>query len=172
MTFRGTPTFCYVKIKIPQENSFTTRWTANNGLLVFKLYCLNIWNVILISKHMQLNHRLIYYPFGLSKWDGMWSYGYTYCWRMRTTKTQDMPFIPTQAYACVATPRSLVSMYTANSCKGGERVPNALKWWPVRKCRKPWQKNIDPPGLLGGGGRRVINPTKKNYLSQNLKRKV
>jgi hypothetical protein len=35
------------------------------------------------------------------------------------------------------------------SCKGGERVFAGLKLGPTSQGRKPWQKNIDSPGMLG-----------------------
>jgi hypothetical protein len=39
-------------------------------------------------------------------------------------------------------------MYTAKSCKGGERVPDALKWEPVSKGGKSLQKYVALPEFL------------------------
>jgi hypothetical protein len=36
--------------------------------------------------------------------------------------------LPTKSYSCMSTPRSLGDVYKVKSCKGGERVPDALKW--------------------------------------------
>jgi hypothetical protein len=60
----------------------------------------------------------------------------------------------------MSTPRSLGNLYTAKSCKGGDRVLGALKRGPVT-----YQKNIDPLELLEVW-RRVDNPTQKNDLSR------
>jgi hypothetical protein len=47
------------------------------------------------------------------------------------TKHKGKPFNPTKSYAGMSTPWSLGNVYTAESCKGEERVPDAVKWGPV-----------------------------------------
>jgi hypothetical protein len=52
-------------------------------------------------------------------------------------KTQDMPRVPTKSCACSLTPWPMGNVNTAKSWKGGERVPDALKWRFVTYGRKP-----------------------------------
>ena len=44
-----------------------------------------------------------------------------------TNKTQVKPDIPTKFYTCMSTSWPLGNVYTAKSCKGEKRVPDALK---------------------------------------------
>jgi len=44
-----------------------------------------------------------------------------------TYTTRVKPDIPTKSYTCVSTSWLLGNVYTAKSCKGGKRVPDALK---------------------------------------------
>jgi hypothetical protein len=53
--------------------------------------------------------------------------GYTPCPRVYTNKTRVMPFIPTKSVACMSTSWLLGNVYTAKSCKGEKRAPDALE---------------------------------------------
>jgi hypothetical protein len=56
-----------------------------------------------------------------------WPRGYTPCWQVYTNKTRVMPFIPIKFFACMSTSWLLGNVYTAKSCKGKKRDPDALK---------------------------------------------
>jgi hypothetical protein len=45
----------------------------------------------------------------------MWPLGYSFCWQMNIIKTGEMPYIPTQSDACMA---SSWLLGNAKSCKG------------------------------------------------------
>ena len=49
------------------------------------------------------------------------------CSQEHTNKTRVKPDIPTKSYTCMSTSRLLGNVYTAKSCKGKKRVPDALK---------------------------------------------
>ena len=49
------------------------------------------------------------------------------CWQEHTNKTRVKPDIPTKSYTCMSTSWLLGIVYTAKSCKGKKRVPDALK---------------------------------------------
>jgi hypothetical protein len=55
-----------------------------------------------------------------------WPRGYIPCWQLYTNKTRVMPFIPTKSVACMSTTWLLGNVYTAKSCKGKKRDPDAL----------------------------------------------
>jgi hypothetical protein len=61
----------------------------------------------------------------------MWSCGYASSRLIRTNKAQEIPCTPAKSYACKSTPLSLGSVFTAKSCKCGERVSDPLKGGPV-----------------------------------------
>ena len=49
------------------------------------------------------------------------------CWQEHTNKTRVKPDIPAKSYTCMSTSWLLGNVYTAKSCKGEKRVPDALK---------------------------------------------
>jgi hypothetical protein len=69
-----------------------------------------------------------------------WPWGYTPCWQVYTNKTRIMPFISTKSVACMSTSWLQGKVYTAKSCKGKKRVPDALNLGLVSYGRQPWQK--------------------------------
>jgi hypothetical protein len=76
----------------------------------------------------------------------MWPRGQTSCWGKCTIKTRVMPSIPTKSDACTSTSWLLGNVFTAKSCKGEKRVPNAFKLGPPAKGdnpdRKHWSSRI------------------------------
>jgi hypothetical protein len=61
----------------------------------------------------------------------MWPRGHTSCWGMCTIKTRVMPSIPTKSDACTSMLWLLDNVFTAKSCKGEKRVPDAFKLGPT-----------------------------------------
>jgi hypothetical protein len=47
-------------------------------------------------------------------------------WQVYANKPRVMPFIPTKSAACMSTSWLLGNVYTAKSCKGKKRDPDAL----------------------------------------------
>jgi hypothetical protein len=74
----------------------------------------------------------------------------------------------TKLYACISTPWSLGNVYTAKSCKGGERAHDVLKWAPVSEGKTLTEQHRS--SRIAGGWRMVDNQTRKNYLSRNPER--
>ena len=48
------------------------------------------------------------------------------CCQVHTNKTRVKPDIPTKSYTCMSKSWLLGNVYTAKSCKGEKRVPDAL----------------------------------------------
>jgi hypothetical protein len=62
-----------------------------------------------------------------NRWGRTWPRGHTPCWQVYNNKTRVMTFILTKFVAYMSTSWLLGNVYTAKSCKGKKRAPDALK---------------------------------------------
>jgi hypothetical protein len=74
-----------------------------------------------------------------------------------------MIFVATKSYACMFTPWSLGNVHMAKSCKGGERVPDALKSDLPHNGEKADRKT----STLRDWGR--VNNTEKRFEAESEK---
>jgi hypothetical protein len=88
---------------------------------------------------------------------------------MCANETRVMPFIPTKSVARMSMSCFLGNVYTAKSCKGKNRDPDALKLGPVSEGRQPPQKTLALQDSQGLGTGLTTLPWKR-LLSRNMKK--
>jgi hypothetical protein len=99
----------------------------------------------------------------------MWPRGYTSCWGMCTIKTRVMPSIPTKSDTCTSTSSLLGNVFTAKSCKGEKRVPDAFKLGPTSEGRQPRHKTLVLQNSWGLGVRLTTPPYKTIIVTKASK---
>jgi hypothetical protein len=94
------------------------------------------------------------------------------CWGVCTIKTRVMPSMPTKSDACTSTSWLLGDIFTAKSCKGEKRVPDAFKLGPTSWGRQPWQKTLVLQNSLGLGVGLTTPPCNTIIVTKPSKKEV